>query len=392
MPFTNAWNTAFGNSPADTDQRKYGAQEIRKHKDAITERMQKDHEFGEEIIASGIDDQTDSGYHKRITFLQTTVAKPDTAGYTEVGAETTGLYQFEESDAKRPVAPAVNCDAKNLRITIPTVDTVRIRADWIKFVSITGTCRIVANIDVTLTLSNASHRVGLETASTMYQIWLDSDLTGLFQPDIASTADGTTAGYIDDSAHTLKTLGAKAGDWVFNTTDNTDTKITTTPSADGANVAIDDDIMTSGEDYTVHVLQPDGLGTYTANVGAVYNDSGSDLYGDTILGTDATLPQTSLVAAGGAGLYTAISLLAVPITAKSVILEVYPYNTAGANATAYLASDTSGNGRAQIAIAATGATAVDNLQQVEIVITKPGKIYYYVASGLINISATRYRK
>ena len=71
MAFTYAWDTDFGNNPEDTESRKYGAQQIRKFKDAVTERMQIDHEFGEEIIGSGVDNQTDTGYHKKVTLKNT---------------------------------------------------------------------------------------------------------------------------------------------------------------------------------------------------------------------------------------------------------------------------------------------------------------------------------
>jgi hypothetical protein len=121
MAFTYAWDTDFGNNPEDSEGRRYGAQQIRKFKDAVTERLQIDHEFGEEIIGSGVDDQVDTGYHKRVTLKKTTVAEA-AAGYMELGAETTNLKYFPEGGSKRTV---VNTDEAqtltNKTLTSPVI-------------------------------------------------------------------------------------------------------------------------------------------------------------------------------------------------------------------------------------------------------------------------------
>ena len=103
MTFNNTWATTFGNAPADNTSRKYGAERIRELKDAIVERMQVDHEFGQEVIGTGVDDQTDSGYHKRVTLLKTTNAEP-AAGYTALVAAENLLTYFPEGDSEHTVA------------------------------------------------------------------------------------------------------------------------------------------------------------------------------------------------------------------------------------------------------------------------------------------------
>lgn len=104
MAFTYTWDTTFGNAPADTDSRKYGAQEMRKHKDALTERLQVDHEFGEEVIGTGVDDQTDSGYHKRVTLKKVAGGPSEAAsGYAEMGYNSTDdtIEYYAEGGTKR---------------------------------------------------------------------------------------------------------------------------------------------------------------------------------------------------------------------------------------------------------------------------------------------------
>jgi hypothetical protein len=90
MAFLQTWNTSFGNNPEDSESRRYGAQQIRNLKDAIVERMQVDHEFGEEVAASGVDDQTDSGYHKRVTIKKVAGGASEAAsGYAELSYNST---------------------------------------------------------------------------------------------------------------------------------------------------------------------------------------------------------------------------------------------------------------------------------------------------------------
>jgi len=103
MAFLQTWNTSFGNNPEDSESRRYGAQQIRNLKDAIVERMQVDHEFGEEVAASGVDDQTDSGYHKRVTIKKVAGGASEAAsGYAELSfnSTTNALEVYPEGGSK----------------------------------------------------------------------------------------------------------------------------------------------------------------------------------------------------------------------------------------------------------------------------------------------------
>jgi hypothetical protein len=104
MAFTYAWDVDFGNNPEDSESRRYGAQQIRKLKDALTERMQVDHEFGEEVIGTGTDDQTDTGYHKRVTLKNIAggASAAAVAGYTELAYNSTdnSLTYYPQGGAK----------------------------------------------------------------------------------------------------------------------------------------------------------------------------------------------------------------------------------------------------------------------------------------------------
>jgi len=104
MAFLQTWNTSFGNNPEDSESRRYGAQQIRNFKDAVVERMQVDHEFGQEVAASGVDDQTDSGYHKRVTLKKIAGGPSEAAsGYAELGYNSTDdtLEYYPEGGTKR---------------------------------------------------------------------------------------------------------------------------------------------------------------------------------------------------------------------------------------------------------------------------------------------------
>jgi hypothetical protein len=106
MAFTQNWDTDFGNSPADSESRRYGAQRIRNFKDAVTERAQVDHEWGEEVAASGVDDQEDTGYHKRVTLKKVAGGPSEAvAGYAELGYNSTSneLEVYPEGGAKRVI-------------------------------------------------------------------------------------------------------------------------------------------------------------------------------------------------------------------------------------------------------------------------------------------------
>jgi len=105
MAFTQTWDDAFEDIPADGDQIKFGADKIRDGKEGIRERVQIDHEMGT-ADGAGTDTGVDTGYHKKVTVK---VAVPGTApaGYVIMGAATNVLRYKGEDGTLRTV---VNTD------------------------------------------------------------------------------------------------------------------------------------------------------------------------------------------------------------------------------------------------------------------------------------------
>jgi len=97
MSFGNTWDDAFELLPLDAGLISIGAGQIRTLKDAISERLQIDHEFA----ASG--SGTDTGYHKKVTLKKTTNAEP-ASGYTALAAEGSLLTYFPEGDSEHTLA------------------------------------------------------------------------------------------------------------------------------------------------------------------------------------------------------------------------------------------------------------------------------------------------
>lgn len=108
--------------------------------------------------------------------------------------------------------------------------------------------------------------------STWYDAWLDSSLTRRLAPRITGTTDSTVSGFLADSTATLLTDLIHEGDIVQNLT----TREETTASADAAaegQVAVIDDIFTSGDDYQIIKQSPEGLGEIRDRLGMVYRNS-----------------------------------------------------------------------------------------------------------------------
>lgn len=195
-----------------------------------------------------------------------------------VATETnTQVYEAIAAQIAASAAAFVDWDAKNLLIDVASNTEVTVTADRLSVLNSSYVPSFLNNLSTTFDITSDLMAGTAEKASTWYQLWIDSAGGRLMVPDVEGTADGTTANYLDDSAHTLKTDGAKAGDILYNTTDFTQTTLAEDPTADGADILLSDDIMATGETWKIHMLSPVGLGASKANIGAVYNDSGSDL-------------------------------------------------------------------------------------------------------------------
>lgn len=170
---------------------------------------------------------------------------------------------------------AIRQDFENAKFDFISTTEATFTADWGRFVSESGDYIIVPDIDVTFDIEE--DLIGSEPASKDIQCWIDSAQTPVMIPDLEDTTDGTAAGFLVDSGNTFFSYGVKKGDPVYNTDDTVQTKVKTTPTADGANLELDDDIFVSGENYKIHIKRPAGLGTYTANPGSVYNNASSNI-------------------------------------------------------------------------------------------------------------------
>lgn len=184
-------------------------------------------------------------------------------------------YYLEKTDTE------VDFSTKNLIVNVASNTTVTVTADEIELINGDGKTCVVRDVNETFDITTDIH-AGSEKASHWYQLNLSVKNPGgaiilKMAADYESVTDGTTAGYLDDSTHTLKTDGYKRGDILFNTTDLTKTTLAEDPSADGVDVLLVADIMASGENYKIRSLSPTDAGEFNARLGAAYNNASSNL-------------------------------------------------------------------------------------------------------------------
>lgn len=115
-----------------------------------------------------------------------------------------------------------------------------------------------------------------EEASATYVCWVDSDENLRLVADIESVTDGTTAGFLDDSANTFATRLVKLGDIIYNNRTKLKTTVKTTATIDGNPLEVVDDIFISGDDYKIIKMSPEGLGENRERLFSVYNNSAYD--------------------------------------------------------------------------------------------------------------------
>lgn len=162
---------------------------------------------------------------------------------------------------------------EGLIINVQSNTTVDADAKSISFYNMSTIPTRIFNLNTTFDITTDLMSGTSEKNSTWYHIWIDSEGNRVLAPDIESTADGTTTGYLVDSGATHATDNVKAGDIVYNLTDRTQTTVSVTPTVDGNDLAVTDDIFVSGDDYKIRMLSPEGLGDYKARIGAAYNNS-----------------------------------------------------------------------------------------------------------------------
>ena len=174
---------------------------------------------------------------------------------------------------------AIDFSAKNLLINITGVDTLVLTADAIQYINSSGETREEFG-PISDSWTPSTDIIGGEsgTDSQWLQAWRDSD--GLMKLTLCEegSATGTTTGYLVSSSNTLYSRGAVAGDYLYNMTDLTSTRITTTPTANGQDIAVDDDIFVNGDDYKlVKNTAPSVMGDYAACLGFALQDATPDL-------------------------------------------------------------------------------------------------------------------
>lgn len=211
-------------------------------------------------------------------------------------------------------------EEEGLEIEVTSVTQATIKFKRLTLLNERGQTKTLYNGNLTADIT--VHNQGTELASTWYQIWIDWMWNIKLVPDLTGTATTDTADKLIDSGATFRTYGAEKGDEAYNQDDNTNGDVDSNDSE--TQLGFSTDLFPDGnEDYTIHMLNQVGLGSYKGNIGAVYNDSGSDL--------DATAYQRgrwhfhtdiSILSSGAQTSYTALDLSAVvPVTAKEVLLR-----------------------------------------------------------------------
>jgi hypothetical protein len=166
-------------------------------------------------------------------------------------------------------------NTKDLIINVTSSTTVIAKA---KRLSILDSNNIpVYDDDLDLTFSMpADLEVGTSEKNTAwYGAWYDSDGNKRLVPDLTGTTTGTTAGKLIDAGATFLTDLVHQGDIVYNLT----TKAKTTASADATlngEISVTDDIFTSGDNYKIEKISPEGLGNNRVRLGSFYNNGSGD--------------------------------------------------------------------------------------------------------------------
>lgn len=169
----------------------------------------------------------------------------------------------------------VNFETEDLIINVQSNTTVDADAKRISLLDSNYIPKYINNLDLTFTMPTDLEAGTSEKASHWYGMWVDSDLNQRLVPDLTGSTDSTVAGFLADSTATLLTDLVHVGDIVYNLTDLTKTTVSADAVVEGQ-VALTDDIFTSGEDYKIVKMSPEGLGANRERIGAAYNNSGSN--------------------------------------------------------------------------------------------------------------------
>lgn len=286
---------------------------------------------------------------------------------------------------------SVRFESDNLLIDVTSVTEVTVTYDSLKLINAQGKSKTLYNgshvFDITV------HNQGVELASHWYQLWIDSFGRLKLVPDLTGTTDGTTTGFLVNSANLFATYGVFKTAIVYNTTDITQTTASVSATSDNADLAVADDIFVSGENYTIHMLGPVGLGEFKANIGAVYNDGGSDLDDSHQIGKKINITNVLALNTGSEEIFTPISLAGIiPITATSVkgYIDIWKTGAAGFRYVE-LSPDSSGNSKIRLGV--DDDITSDHINDrvyayFELDLEISQGIYYSLASAQTRVSVT----
>lgn len=132
--------------------------------------------------------------------------------------------------------------------------------------------KFLRNKDLTWTMPTDLEAGTSEKNTTWYDMWLDSDETLILAPRLTGTCDSTVSGFLADSTATFLTDLVHAGDIAQNIATGQITTCLADAAAQGQ-VAVVDNIFTSGDDYQIIKLSPVGLGANKERIGMVFNNA-----------------------------------------------------------------------------------------------------------------------
>jgi len=446
MSFTYDWDTAFEALPAGTDQVKTVDNRIQEYKNAVRERLNTDHEFSDKAESAPSAAQVtakDSGYHRKVTFVDPTTEPSAIANAVVVGSRDDKLvaitpagerYPFlGESPWKIPIdfASTTNGTFATAFANGQTVDGVAlVTGDTILLKDQTsgaenGLYRVTTGSPVRLEAYNTAEslrgavcyiREGTANAGRYFKLTntgtITVDTTALTFEDALAPVGARNEGLviIRPTNSTIDIDIRKLA--VYNTSDRV--KVLTT-----VNLTLD--ITVSGilgmdtgaeansvwyylwviakEDGTVSGIfslqppsgssptMPTGY-TYKACVGSCYNNSSGNILDFHKLGDVTTFVSNIAELTTGTDLSFAEVDIAssVPVTATSAML-LLDMNESGVTADCQI-SNPSGSCIQWFQVTSSGATA--HMTTAIIPLHTAQKIWYLVSAGYVNISTIGY--
>lgn len=171
--------------------------------------------------------------------------------------------------------------SKDLVINVQSNTTSDLDASFIRLLDNFNNALLIEDVDETFDITTDLN-AGVEKPSNQYQKWIGVDYLGHIQrilaPDIESVTNGTTSGFLVDSTNVAFADKVQVGDIIFNLSTLLQTTVKTTPTVDNANIEVNDDIFTSGDDYKIRILSPqfDSGKVFKGRIGAAFNNSGGN--------------------------------------------------------------------------------------------------------------------